>query len=488
MAVLDFIVNILSTPAILVGLLALVGLCLQRKPIDDVVKGTIKTIVGFLVLSAGAGFLQTGSLLAFGELFNYAFNMQGVVPNNEAVVADALQNFGTSSALIMAIGMALNIVLARFSRMPYIFLTGHHTLYMACMIAVILGGAGHLEGAALYLAGGCLLALIMVLSPAYCQVTFRKVTGSDGVALGHFGGLGYWFAGLVGRLFAKDPNRKSTEEISFPKRLIFLRDTTVSISITMMIFFLIVVAVAVAKGLLGIVPAGTDPKAAAALLEPYGLTVANVGGLLNIGTETTSNWIVWALTSGMSFAGGVYIILSGVRLIIGEIVPAFKGIADKLVPGAKPALDCPVAFTYAPNAVIIGFLSSFVGGIVGLLILNGVNAAIPVALILPGVVPHFFCGATAGVFGNAEGGLKGCIAGSFAHGLLITFLPMVCMPVFSALGYVGSTFSDADFSWMGIVFGNAVNFAQGGLLVAVCVIAFLLPIVYNFVAPKKNEA
>lgn len=488
MAVLDFIVNILSTPAILVGLLALVGLCLQRKPIEDVVKGTIKTIVGFLVLSAGAGFLQTGSLLAFGELFNYAFNMQGVVPNNEAVVADALQNFGTSSALIMAIGMALNIVLARFSRMPYIFLTGHHTLYMACMIAVILGGAGHLEGAALYLAGGCLLALIMVLSPAYCQVTFRKVTGSDGVALGHFGGLGYWFAGLVGRLFAKDPNRKSTEEINFPKRLIFLRDTTVSISITMMVFFLVVVGVAVAKGVLGIVPAGTDPKAAAALLEPYGLTVANVGGLLNIGTETTSNWIVWALTAGMSFAGGVYIILSGVRLIIGEIVPAFKGIADKLVPGAKPALDCPVAFTYAPNAVIIGFLSSFVGGIVGLLILNGINSAIPVALILPGVVPHFFCGATAGVFGNAEGGLKGCIAGSFAHGLLITFLPMICMPVFSALGYVGSTFSDADFSWMGIVFGNAVNFAQGGLLVAICVIAFLLPIVYNFVAPKKDEA
>ena len=32
-------------------------------------------------------------------------------------------------------------------------------------------------------------------------------------------------------------------------------------------------------------------------------------------------------------------------------------------------------------------------------------AAVPI--ILPGVVPHFFCGATAGVFANAEGGLKG---------------------------------------------------------------------------------
>ncbi len=486
MAVLDFIVNILSTPAILVGLLALLGLCLQGKPIEDVVKGTIKTIVGFLVLSAGAAFLQTGSLLAFGELFNFAFGMQGVVPNNEAVVADALQNFGTSSAIIMALGMVLNIVLARFSRMPYIFLTGHHTLYMACMIAVILGGAGHLEGWMLYVAGGCLLGLIMVLSPAYCQVTFRKVTGTEGIALGHFGGIGYWLAGLVGRAFADDPKRKSTEEISFPKRLIFLRDTTVSISLTMMVFFLVVVGVCVAKGLLGIVPPGTDAEAADALLAPFGLTVANCGTLLDIGTETHTNWIVWALTSGMSFAGGVYVILSGVRLIVGEIVPAFKGIADKIVPGAKPALDCPIAFTYAPNAVIIGFLSSFVGGLVGLLVLNGVNAFVPVALILPGVVPHFFCGATAGVFGSAEGGLKGCVAGSFAHGLLITFLPAICMPVFSALGYVGTTFSDADFSWMGIVFGNLVGVTSGTVLLVICVVAYLLPIVYNLVAPRRE--
>ena len=60
MPVLEFIVNILSTPAILVGLLALVGLVLQRKSPEDVVKGTLKTIVGFLVLTAGSSFLQSG--------------------------------------------------------------------------------------------------------------------------------------------------------------------------------------------------------------------------------------------------------------------------------------------------------------------------------------------------------------------------------------------------------------------------------------------
>ncbi len=467
MAVLDFVVNVLSTPSILVGLLALVGLALQKKPVEDVVRGTVRTIVGFLVLTAGSSYLQSGSLNAFGELFNYAFDMQGVLQNSDAVVSLALTQFGSSTAIIMCLGMLANIVAARFSRLHYIFLTSQHTLYMAAMLAVVLS-VGGLDGWALYLAGGCLLGLIMVLSPAYCQPTFRKITGSDGIAFGHFGGIGYAFAGWVGHFFK---GGKSTEDINFPKRLIFLRDTTVSISITMMVIFVVVTGVAVGRGLLA-----EDPT-----------QFQYLNTLLNVGTETQTNWLVWSLTSGMSFAGGVYIILSGVRLIVGEIVPAFKGIAEKLVPGAKPAIDCPVCFPYAPNAVIIGFLTSFVAGIVGLVILTLVNANItPVALILPGVVPHFFCGASAGVFGNAEGGLKGCIAGAFAHGLLITFLPAICMPVFTALGFTSATFSDADFSWMGIVFGNLAQAIPGWPLFAVCVICFLLPIIYNIVAPKPK--
>ena len=193
---LDFIINILSTPAILVGLLSLLGLVLQGKPVEEVVKGTVKTIVGFLVLSAGSSFLQTGSLNAFGEIFNYAFNMQGVVPNNEAIVSLALDDFATDTAYIMCLGMIANIVLARFSRWHYIFLTGHHTLYMACMLAVILN-VGGLEGVSLWIAGGLLLGFIMVLSPAYCQPTMRKIVHTDELAFGHFGGAGYWFAATV---------------------------------------------------------------------------------------------------------------------------------------------------------------------------------------------------------------------------------------------------------------------------------------------------
>lgn len=470
---LDFVINILSTPAILVGLLSLLGLALQRKPIEDIVKGTVKTIVGFLVLSAGSSFLQTGSLNAFGDIFNYAFNMQGVVPNNEAIVSLGLQDFATDTAYIMCIGMIANIVIARFSRWHYIFLTGHHTLYMACMLAVILN-VGGLTGVQLWIGGGLLLGFIMAFSPAICQPTMKKIVKVDGLGFGHFGGAGYWFAAQCGKLFK---GSKSSEDINFPQRLTFLRDTTVAIGLTMVVFFLIVTGIAVGKGILT-----EDPEA---LLATY----TNLGGLLNVGAETQTHWAVWAITSGLSFAGGVYIILSGVRLIVGEIVPAFRGIAEKLVPGAIPAIDCPVVFPYAPNAVLIGFLVSFLGGIVGLFILVFINSAfVPVALILPGVIPHFFCGATAGVFGNAEGGLKGCVFGSFMHGLLITFLPAICMPVMGALNFANCTFSDADFSWMGIVFGNIAQYVQGSALLIVCIVVYLLPIIYNYVAPKKKEA
>ena len=157
-----------------------------------------------------------------------------------------------------------------------------------------------------------------------------------------------------------------------------------------------------------------------------------------------------------------------------------------MVPGAVPAIDCPVVFPYAPNAVLIGFLVSFVGGVVGLLVLALVNKAFPVAMILPGVVPHFFCGATAGVFGNAEGGWRGCLLGSFVHGLLITFLPAAVMPVFTNLGFTSATFSDADFSWMALVFGNLSLNVGATVMFVVSVVVFLAPIVLSLVTKKKS--
>ena len=133
--------DILGTPAILVGLFALIGLLLQKKKSADIVSGTLKTIMGFLILGAGANIL-IASLEAFGKMFNKAFSVEGIIPNNEAIVAVAQQTFGTETAMIMLLGMIVNIIIARITKFKYIFLTGHHTMFMACLIAAILSTGG----------------------------------------------------------------------------------------------------------------------------------------------------------------------------------------------------------------------------------------------------------------------------------------------------------------------------------------------------------
>lgn len=415
---LKVILDILSVPAILVGLIALVGLVAQKKPVSDIIKGTVKTILGFLVLGGGAG-IVVGALSHFGLMFQEGFGVTGVVPNNEAIVAMALGKYGTTTALIMVFGMICNILIARFTKLKYIFLTGHHTLYMSCMVAIILA-VGGLEGVALVVVGSIIMGFIMAIFPAIAQPTMRKITGTDDVAFAHFGTTGYVLAAWIGKLVGK--GSKSTEELEVPQGLSFLRDSSVAISLTMAICYFVV-------------------------------AIASGGSFVEKNISGGQNYLVFSLIQAITFAGGVYIILQGVRLVLAEIVPAFTGISMKLVPNAKPALDCPVVFPYAPNAVLIGFLSSFLGGIVGMFILGGLNAVI----ILPGVVPHFFCGATAGVFGNATGGRRGAFIGAFVHGLLITFLPVLLMPVLGDLGFAGATFSDADFGVVGILLGNIIK-------------------------------
>ena len=446
-ALLDFIVDILKVPSVLVGVIALIGLIAQKKSAADTIKGTIKTILGFIVLGGGATVLL-GSLSPLGDIFQQAFNVQGVVPNNEAIVSTALEKYGTATALIMAFGMVANIAIARFTRLKFIFLTGHHTFYMACMIAVILVVAGF-EGVQLVLVGALTLGLIMAFFPFIAQPFMRDITGSDEVGFGHFGTVGYVLAGLVGRSLRG--KSRSTEEMNLPKNLSFLRDSSVSIALTMMVIYLVLV-----------IAAGQD----FVQQEKF---------------SNGQNFLVWAVIQAITFAAGVFIILQGVRLILAEIVPAFTGFSQKLVPNARPALDCPIVFPYAPNAVLVGFLASFAGGLIGLFILGQLHWV----LILPGVVPHFFCGATAGVFGNAVGGRLGASIGAFLHGILITFLPVWLLPVLGDLGFANTTFSDADFGVVGIALGWLGGHAGRFAITAIVIGIVAALVVYNYAVPEK---
>ena len=69
--ILRYLQQILSTPAIFVGLIAMLGLILKKSDSQSIIKGTIKTILGFIVLGAGAGVVQQ-SIVPFGDLLYFS--------------------------------------------------------------------------------------------------------------------------------------------------------------------------------------------------------------------------------------------------------------------------------------------------------------------------------------------------------------------------------------------------------------------------------
>lgn len=444
-SLLEFLQDVLSEPALLIGLMAFIGLIALKSPAHKVLIGTLGPILGYIMLSAGADFI-VANLEPLGKMIEYGFNIKGVVPNNEAVVAAAQKLLGVETMSILVLGLVLNVIIARFTKYKYVFLTGHHSFFMACLLSAVLGATG-LKGGLLIAIGGFLLGAWSAISPAIGQRYTMKVTDGDDVAMGHFGSLGYYLSAWVGSKVGNPED--STENIQIPEKWSFLRNTTIATAITMIFFYLLSAIVA-------------GPKFVSTLSD---------------GTSP----LLFAAMAGLKFAVGVAIVYAGVRMILADLIPAFQGIATKIIPNAVPAVDCAVFFTYAQTAVILGFVCSFIGGVIGMLILGFAGGV----LIIPGLVPHFFCGATAGIFGNATGGRKGAVIGSFVNGLSITFLPALLLPVLGELGFANTTFGDFDFALLGIFLGQAGNMLNITGVYAIVIAVFIVLIVPNFIKTKS---
>ncbi|MBE5215130.1 PTS ascorbate transporter subunit IIC [Pectobacterium sp. A535-S3-A17] len=413
MSIINLFTDVFRNPAILLGGVAFLGLAIQKMGWSEILSGTIKTVMGFVILQLG-GNIIADSLDIFSKLFANAFHIMGVIPSNEAVVSIALAKVGSLTALIMLFGMLVNIVIARFTKLRYIYLTGHVMVYMSCVLASIMYSY-HLSSFIIVCIGAIVMGFYMSLAPYFLSKASRVIIGSDDYTIGHSGALSYYLAARIGR-FVGDPI-DSIESVKMPRKLMFLQDTVVSVSLTMLILFLIVVLIA-------------DPD--------YVVTLAG-----------STSHLVFSVIQAVTFTGGLFVVLAGVKMFINEIVPAYKGIAEKLVPGSVPAVDISALLELSPNAVIVGFLVSFVGGVVTMFILPLMGLSV----IIPGLVAHFYIGAGSAIYGNATGGKKGAIVGAFVNGILLTLLPALLMPLLSGMGFSGTTFGDPDFAIIGLGLG-----------------------------------
>ena len=281
--VLEFLRDVLSQPALLIGIMSCIGLIALKRPFHKIMTGTLKPILGYLMLAAGAGVIVS-NLDPLGKMIEHGFHITGVVPNNEAIVAVAQKVLGVETMSILVVGLLMNLCIARFTKFKYVFLTGHHSLFMACLMSAVLGTAG-LSGMELILVGGFLMGAWSAISPAIGQSYTSKVTDGDEIAIGHFGSLGYYLSAWVAKYVGKAED--STEDIEIPEKWGFLRDSTLSTALTMIVFYLIA---AFAAGSKFVATLSGD-------MSPY----------------------LYAVMSAMNFAVGVTIVYSGVRMILGDL-------------------------------------------------------------------------------------------------------------------------------------------------------------------------
>lgn len=401
MAVLNFFLELLKTPTIVLALVALIGLIAQRKKFSDVLSGTVKTALGYLVLSAGSSLLVT-EILPFVGLFQEVTGLSGFATGSEIIVGaiqDAVPVIASASAIIMGAGFLVNILLARFTPLKYIFLTGHMMWISSVAVAFCLYEFGFSYGLIVGI-GIVLQGLILTMLPAISQPIVRKITGGNDFAIGHLTTLGTVSSAYVGKLVGR--NSKSAEDMKLPEGLKFFKDTSMSISIVMFVFYMAVVLLA-------------GPEAVGAYS----------GG---------TNYIIYGLLKALGFTAGVLVLLQGVRMLLGELVPAFKGIADKLVPNAVPALDVPALFGFAPNSLMLGFIFAVIGMIVAMYLSSVLFGVVP----LVSIIGAFFTGGVAGIMGNTLGGRVGAMVSGFVYGLELILFSGFTYKLFGHFAAVGA--------------------------------------------------
>lgn len=373
--------NIFGEPFILIGAIVFVGLLLQKKSVNDLVGRSVKAMIGFLIISAGAGVIVS-SLLIFQPLWQEVFNLPPQDLGTFLGQDKFINQYGSIVTLSMSIGFLFNILLAKFTKFKYVYLTGHMMFWTTMIFAGIMVNTNpNISNWKMITILSIIMGLYWTFQPALTQPFMRKIMDGDKIALGHTSASVAILGALAGKVLGN--KNQDSENIKLPEKLEFLRDSNIVTACTMGVLFLVG----------SIILSFKNTEGAKKLIESAG----------NI------NFYIYSIKQSFIFAGGIAVVLLGVRMFIGEIVPAFNGIAEKWVKGARPALDCPIVFPYAPNAVILGFLGSFIGAIFWLLVLGNVAGYI----FVPTMIVLFFHSATAGVFGNSTGGIRGALIAGF---------------------------------------------------------------------------
>ncbi len=406
-----FATYILQKAPYMIGFLVMVGYILKKEKWYNTLGGTLKAIIGMLILNVGSGGLVSNFrpiLAGLDERFNLSACVIDPYYGQNAVTAGVEEVFGkgfSNVMLLLLVAFVVNILLVRFNKITKcrtLFTTGHvqvqqaSTAYWLIMFAI----------PAMLSNDVVMIVCMSIILGAYWAVgsnltvkPMQELTDGAGFAIAHqqmFGiRLGYWAAD---KFFGerKDKNGKVTRkikkvgELEMPGFFSIFNENMVCTAILMTVFF---GAIMVVIGKPFFVESGA--------------------------TKDSENFAYYILNTSLNFAVYLAILQLGVRTFVTELTASFQGIADKLLPASIPGVDCAVCYGFGDaNAVTFGFLAGLAGQLVAIVTLILIGSP---TLIICGFVPVFFDNATIGLVANEKGGLKACLVIPFISGLIQVF-------------------------------------------------------------------
>lgn len=402
-----FTTQIFRNPPYFMGLVILIGCIFQKKDAKSTVVSVIKGVIGMMILSVGASQLVVASRSVI-EIFTLRMGLEGISTDMWTAVYAyidelTLINMG-NVAMVMITAWIVNVILAKITPIKTIYLTGHVAYCDSAFITFMLYKVANLTGVGLFVTAVMSCAVYWWLFPTLIRRFLTPMIGDTPITLGHNLCISGIITTQIARLFGK--KEESTENIKLSGWVSIFEDSVVAYSIIMGLTYLAIIIIA-------------GP-----------VIVAQKAG--------NTNYIIYGLNQGLIMAVGVYVLLSGVRMFLNELIPAFKGFSERLVPGAIAAVDSPIFWNYAPTAALLGFLCTIAGQFTGVGILVFFNSPV---VAIPSVIPLFFGGCTLGVFANSWGGWKGVVGATFIMGIVT-----ICGS--AALAYViGTNFVPGHSDW-----------------------------------------
>ena len=406
-----FSTNILRNAPFMIGFITMIGYILMKKKWYDVLGGTLKAIIGMLILNVGSGGLVSTFrpiLAGLKDRFNLTATVIDPYFGQNAVTAGVEETFGAGFSQVMIlllIAFIVNILLVRFNKITKcrsLFTTGHvqvqqaSTAYWLILFALPALWQGGVKTVPMLIIMSIILGAYWAVGSNLTVKPMQELTDGAGFAIAHqqmFGiRLGYI---LADKLFGTNGGKRKKEikkvgDLELPGFFSIFNENMVCTAILMTVFFGIIMII---------------------IGKPFFVAAGSLG--------ESASFVMYILTTCLNFAVYLAILQLGVRTFVTELTASFQGIADKLLPSSVPGVDCAVCYGFGDaNAVTFGFLAGLVGQLVAIIALIIFKSPV---LIICGFVPVFFDNATIGLVANEKGGLKACLIIPFFSGLIQVF-------------------------------------------------------------------